>query len=359
MPERKKVTWAQLRVGTLVVVSLMVFAVGVFFISGEAGFFTRKYTLKTYFAGAAGLRGGSQVRLAGIPVGTVERIRISPFVDPVRAVEVSMRVPRGYQDQIRADSEASLETAGLLGEAYVDISRGSPDQPAVPPNGEVKSRQEADIKRIMANTNDVVSNLRNLSARLNDITEQIQKGQGSIGQLIYNDAFHNRLSETSDSVQRVVARMEKGEGTVGKLMADETLYKRTVESIDRLNRILDDVEHGQGSLAKFINDPSVFDNVNKLVARADTLMENINEGEGTLGKLAKDPQLYNRMNDTLDKVNVITARIEKGEGTLGKLSTDPTLFQNLSTSSDSLREFLTEFRKNPKKYLTVKLRLFW
>ncbi len=359
MPQRKQVTWAQLRVGLLVVVSLTIFAIGVFFISGEVRFFARKYTLKTYFSDASGLRGGSQVRIQGYPVGTVERVLLSPYPDPERAVEIVMQIPRSYQKEIRADSSASLRTAGLLGEAYVDISRGRPDQPAVEPGGEVKSREEPDIKRIMQNTNDVISNLRELSARLNDITEEVQAGHGSMGRLIYDRALYNRMSETTASLQRVVSRVESGEGTIGKLLADETLYERTVASISRLNEILDDVQQGEGSLAKFISDPSVYNNVNDVVARANTLMNNVNKGQGTLGKLATDPQLYNRLNETVDRLNTLAARIERGEGTLGKLSTDPTLFTNLSESSQSLRDFLTEFRKNPKKYMTVKLRLFW
>ncbi len=359
MPQRKQVTWAQLRVGGLVIVSLTVLAIGIFFISGEVGFLTRKYSLKTYFSEAAGLRAGSQVRLAGVPVGAVDQVHISPYSEPDRAVEVVMRIPRDYQNEIRADSQASLETAGLLGEAYVNITRGQPDQPVVPEGGDVQSRQEADIKRIMQNTNDVVSNLRELSARLNDITTQIQAGKGSIGKLIYDEAFYNRMNETTSSVQRVVSRVERGDGTVGKLLTDETLYERTVASVNRLDEILDEVQHGKGSLAKFINDPSIYDNVNSLVSRANTLMDNINNGQGTLGKFATDPQLYNRMNETFDRVNVLTARIERGEGTLGRLSTDPALFTNLSESSESIRDFLREFRKNPKKYLTVKLRLFW
>jgi phospholipid/cholesterol/gamma-HCH transport system substrate-binding protein len=358
MPQRKKITWAQLRVGALMLVSLAVFAIGVFFISGQVGFFTRKYTLRTYFSGAAGLREGSQVRLAGLPVGVVQRIRISRFTEPERAVEVTMRVPRSYQQEIRKDSEARLATAGLLGEAFVDISRGQPAQQIVPDGGEVKSVEEADIKRIVQNTNDVISNLRVLSSKLNDITNQIQAGQGSIGKLIYDQALYNRMNQITGDFQRVVSRMEQGEGTVGKLLADETLYQRTVASIDRLNQVLDDVQHGKGSLSKFINDPSVYDNVSQLVARANTLVNNVNQGQGSLGKFATDPQLYNRMNETFDRMNIITTRIEQGQGTLGKLSTDPTLFNNLSDSSQSLREFLTEFRKNPKKYLTIKLRIF-
>ena len=48
----------------------------------------------------------------------------------------------------------------------------------------------------------------------------------------------------------------------------------------------------------------------------------------------------------------------EGQGTLGRLSNDPTLYNNLSASSQSLKDFLTEFKKSPKKYLTVRLRLF-
>ncbi|MBZ5513515.1 MAG: MlaD family protein [Acidobacteriia bacterium] len=358
MPQRKQISWAQLRVGMMVLVSLAVFGVGVFFISGQVGIFTRKYTLKTYFSGAAGLRAGSQVRLAGVPVGAVESIRISDFAEPERTVEVTMRVPVSYRKEIRTDSVARLQTAGLLGDAYVDISRGQPDQPVVASGGVVKSAEEADIKRIVQNTNDVISNLRVLSDKLNDITGQIQAGKGSLGKIIYDQTFYNRMNQVTASVQNVVARVERGEGTIGKLMTDETLYNRTVASIDRLNKVLDDVQTGKGSLAKFLNDPSVYNQVEQLVGRANTMVDNVNKGQGTLGKLATDPQLYNRMNETFDHLNTVSARIDQGQGTLGKLSTDPTLFNNLSTSSQSLREFLTEFRKNPKKYLTLRIRLF-
>ena len=50
--------------------------------------------------------------------------------------------------------------------------------------------------------------------------------------------------------------------------------------------------------------------------------------------------------------------MNKGEGTIGKLSTDPTLYNNLTASSQELKEFLADFRRNPKKYLSIKLHIF-
>ena len=358
MPQQQRLKWTQLRVGTMVIIGLAIFALGIFFISGQEGFFRRRYKLKAYVTEAAGLRQGAQVSLAGVAVGSVERIEISPYAESARAVEIVMRLARAYQHEIRADSTASIETVGLLGDSYINITRGSPGQEVIADGGVLKTSQEADVKRVVQNANDVFINLRVLSAKLNDISGQIQSGKGSVGKLVYDQTLYNRLNKTTDTVDRMVTRVDQGQGTLGKLMADETLYNNTVATIDRLNKAIDDMQHGPGSLAKFVSDPSVYNNVNHLVTQANSLVDNINQGQGTLGKLAKDPQLYNRLNETFDHLDALSTRMDQGQGTLGKLSTDPTLYNNLSQSSQSMRDFLTEFRKSPKKYLTVKMHIF-
>ena len=358
MPQQERVAWAQLRVGVMVIVGLAILAVGIFFISGQVGFFTQRYTLKTYLTEASGLREGAEVRLAGVAVGNVKRVQISPYTDRSRAVEVVMAVSRRYQQEIRADSVASIETVGLLGESYVNITRGSRSQEVLPEGGVLKSSEGADIKQVVQNADDVIVNLRVLSAQLNNITGQMQAGKGSIGKLIYDQTLYNRLNKTSDTVDRMVTRVEQGQGTLGKLLADETLYGTTVATIDRLNKVIDDMQHGPGSLAKLVSDPSMYNNLNHLVTQANSLVDNVNQGQGTLGKLAKDPQLYNRLNETFDHLNALSIRMDQGQGTLGKLSTDPTLYNNLSETSKSLRDFVTEFKKSPKKYLTLKVRIF-
>ncbi len=358
MPQHERVQWAQLRVGVMVLVSLALFALAVFFISGQVGFFTRHYTLKAYLPSAGDLREGAQVRLAGISVGNVSRIRISPFSDRRRAVEIDLNIARTFQNEIRADSVASVETVGLLGDSYIDITRGTAGEEVVADGGAVKTAEKADIAAVMQNTNEVIMNLNTLSAKLDDITTQIQAGKGSMGKLLYDQTLYNKMDATITSAQDLVSRAQRGEGTIGKLMVDETLYNRTVTTLDRLNKVIDDIQHGEGSLAKFISDPSAYNNLNRLMANGNSLIDGINQGHGTLGKLAKDETMYNRMNSTLAHVDTITERIDQGQGTLGKLSTDPTLFNNLSASSESLKEFLAYFRKNPKKYLSIKLHIF-
>lgn len=358
MPQRKQVSWAQLRVGVLVMVSLTVLALGIFFIGGQVGFLSRHYTLKTYFPSAGGVKEGAEVQLAGIAVGNVSKIQLSPFSDPQRAVEVDMRLTRRYQDQIRADSLATIETEGLLGEAYIDISRGGAGQAALPDKGEVKTQVQADIKQIVKNANDVVSNLRVLSTTLNDITNQIQTGNGTVHAFLYDKSLYNRLNDTTAKLDTLVTGVQNGEGTLGKFIADQTVYNQSVATLNRLNQIMDDIQHGNGTVAKFISDPSVYNNLQQLATRTNALIDKMNSQQGTLGKLVNDPELYNRMNEAMTRVNTVADRIDKGQGTLGKLSTDPALYNNLRDSSESMKDFLTAFRKNPKQYLSIKLHIF-
>ena len=358
MAQRQKVSWAQLRVGMMVLISLIVLAVGIFFVSGQVGFLSRRYELKTYFSGASGVREGSEVRLAGIPVGNVSSIRVSKFNDPKKAVEIDFKVSRHYQDQIRENSVATVETAGLLGEAYVDISRGSPDKPVLKDGATVEGVEGPDITAIIHNANDVVSNLRALSDTLNAITTQVKSGEGSVGKFIYDPTLYNRMNTTVADAETIVGNVKAGQGSVGKFLNDDELYQRTVRTINHLDEVINDIQHGNGSMAKFIQDPTVYNNVKEMTAKGNTLIDNINSGKGTLGKLATDDQLYTRLNSTVAHINTISERIDKGEGTLGKLSTDPTMYTSLNASAKSIEEFLTEFRKNPKKYLTLHLHIF-
>ena len=358
MAQRKELQWTQLRVGVMATVALVLLAIGIFFISGQVGFLTRRYTIKTYLDQAGGLREGAQVQLAGIPAGNVSSIRLSSSQDPGRAIEIDMKLTRKYQNEIRSDSVASTVSAGLLGEKFIQISRGTPGHAVVPDGGEIKAHEEADIKQVVQNANDVISNLRVMSASLNDITNQITAGQGSFGKFLYDPELYNRLTDTAGKAQSLVADLQGGKGTVGKLLTDDTLYQHLVASVDRLDQVVDNLQHGQGSMAKFINDPAVYDSLKQTVDQANAMIAKVNQGQGTLGKVINDSQLYDRLNSTAGHADSIAARMDRGEGSLGLLSTNDKLYHSLSDSAASLSEFLKEFRQNPRKYLTVRVKIF-
>jgi phospholipid/cholesterol/gamma-HCH transport system substrate-binding protein len=61
---------------------------------------------------------------------------------------------------------------------------------------------------------------------------------------------------------------------------------------------------------------------------------------------------------TVQKVDVLAQNLTNGTGSAGKLLTDPELYDNLVRTSRHLALLEQDLRLNPKRYTTVKLKLF-
>ena len=68
MPQRKQLTWAELRVGLFVLVGLAVLAAGIFYVTG-AGILGPKYRIKTLLPEVSGLSKGAAAKLDGVDIG--------------------------------------------------------------------------------------------------------------------------------------------------------------------------------------------------------------------------------------------------------------------------------------------------
>ena len=355
---RKKLAWAELRVGVLVIASFTILILALLAISGGAGFFTPRYQLKTYFRSADGLRKGSLVWIAGIEGGNVATVNITSSSDPNRAVEVIMNIRREYEPMIREDSVAALGSIGLLGDKYIDISRGLANFKPLSPGGEVNGSSSADIKRIMQNSNDLVANLGDLVTKINQITQKIDQGQGTIGKFINDPTLYNSLNTTVSEAHHLLQEIKSGDGTVGRLISDPGLYDRLNGTVSRMDNTIALVEKGEGTLGKFLRDPSVYNRADSLLARLDTVAGRLEKGEGFLGRLSKDESLYIQFRDATSKFAVLADKINQGEGTIGKLFVDSSLYANLNNASGELVKLLYDFRQNPKKFLRIKVGLF-
>lgn len=81
------------------------------------------YQVTAQFTNIGGLKIGSQVNLAGVRIGRVANIQIDP---QTYEAKVSLNINKQYK--IPEDSDASILTAGLLGEQYIGIGPGASDK---------------------------------------------------------------------------------------------------------------------------------------------------------------------------------------------------------------------------------------
>jgi phospholipid/cholesterol/gamma-HCH transport system substrate-binding protein len=94
------------------------------------------------------------------------------------------------------------------------------------------------------------------------------------------------------------------------------------------------------------------------MVRGSTLLDNINQGRGTLGKLATEEDFYRRLNSVVSNLDQVVVGIRNGEGTVGRLFHDPSLYEGLNNTSSEVREMIADFRRDPKRFLTIQLRIF-
>lgn len=359
MPSQKQLKWSQLKVGITVLAASITLAVLIFLMSGTGGWLTPKIQVKSYFDNASGLRVGAPVRLDGVDIGNVTAIQVVSAADKkLTPVEVVMKVSTKYHENLHKDSLTSLSTAGVLGETYIDID-SSQASGAMAQNGDVLPiRDHPDINDVVRASQGTLQNLDALLKRMDRIIAFVESGQGSVGKLIYDPQLYNRLSSTVNEFQGLVNQVSQGNGTIGKLISDDELYKKVNGTVDKLNTMIDELNAGKGTAGKLLKDPSLYNNANATIANAKQLTDDINAGKGALGKLTKDEQFAAKLQNTMDKVSAITDRLEAGEGSAGKLLRDPSLFNNADQMLVETRELVKSIRENPKKYLTIRFRVF-
>src|SRR6266849_685661 len=126
--------WKMLRVAS--VAALAVLALAVLLIARPM---RQTIGVKVYFTDAMGLRPSARVRLAGVDGGSVTSVRVRPESKDA-PVEIAMALKTTYELNIPNDSTVSLETAGVLGETFVEIDSHKASGPPIRSGGTLKAQ---------------------------------------------------------------------------------------------------------------------------------------------------------------------------------------------------------------------------
>jgi phospholipid/cholesterol/gamma-HCH transport system substrate-binding protein len=346
MPRTRSLAWSELKIGLLAVAALALTMLLIFLLGSAGGFAWERYSVKVMFDNVAGLKSGAPVRIAGMEVGSVSEVTLVGD-----RVEVVAEINDQYQPQVTTESRATLGTVSLLGEGAVDItpsSRGTP----IPEWGYVPTGPP--VGSIAEVATQATEGIEEATALLRDI----RAGRGTVGQLFTDDALYRDLNALVGSAQRVATNVSEGRGTLGRLTTDDALYREMNASVRDLNAITTRIRNGEGSLGKFLNDPAFANALTTTTQNVEGVTNKLNRGEGTMGRLLNETVLYDRLNTTVQQLERFTNTLNQGQGTIGQLLNDKQLYENINQTVLELRDFLAEVKKDPKKYLNVKVSIF-
>jgi phospholipid/cholesterol/gamma-HCH transport system substrate-binding protein len=359
LPSQKQLKWSQLRVGITVIFASIVLALLLFLMSGTGGFFTHRITLYAYFDNAEGLRAGAPVRLNGVDIGNVTKIVITNARDKrLTPVEVSMKVSTKYGFDLRRDSMTALDTAGVLGETYLDIDSSQAVGPPAQDGDMLPTHVHPDFNEVVRSSQSTLQNMDALLKRADRILAFAESGKGSLGKLIYDPTLYDRLSKTVGEFEGIIDSVAKGQGSLGQLINSNDAYNKFVATLDKMNAVIDDLQQGKGTAGKFLKDPSLYNNANDTIANLKQVSGDLNAGKGPAGRLLKDEELADKINTTMTKLAALTTALEAGQGSAGKFLKDEAFYNNANKLMTDTQDLLSSFRQNPKKYLSIKMHIF-
>lgn len=346
----KALTWTELRVGALVIVSLVVLAVTILYIGGGGGSpFARKYVVRTLMNDVNGLKPGAPVRLGGVEVGSVSRVDFAAGGGG-GLVEVAMTLDERVKGRVTTESEATLGSLGLLGEKAVDISSASRGKPIE--NDEfLAAAAEDPVKGLLSDASSSTDHLRRILSRMD-------AGEGLIGKALRDDELYNRMVDVSMRLQGVMTRLESEKGPLGRLMNDNEMSERLANTTRSLDSILTRMDAGEGALGALSKDPKFEADLKGMTANLNEVAERLKRGEGSAGRLLKDDTLFVRLDSVSTRLDALLRKVESGEGTAGRLFQDPELYNNLNATLKEVRGLVSDVRADPRKYLRLKLSLF-
>jgi phospholipid/cholesterol/gamma-HCH transport system substrate-binding protein len=346
MPRTRSLAWSELKIGIVAVVAIGLAILLIVAVGGQAGFSWQRYKLKTKFSNVQGLKTGAIVRVAGVEVGKVTDM------DFVGAdVQVTVEVNKEHRSRITDQSRASLGSLSLLGEPTIEISPASSGTP-------LKDGDFIPSERTPGQISDVAENATQTLEQTTALIKEIRSGKGTVGKLFTDDQVYRDMSELVASAGAVTTAINQGKGTLGMFIRDPAVYKQVSAAVANLQDMTRRINAGEGSLGRLLRDEQFAQSLSSASTNLDQVTGKLSRGEGTMGKLLTEQQLYDRFNSIASRIDKLTSDLEQGQGAAGQLLQNKQLYENMNGAASELRGLIGDIRKDPKKYLNVRVSIF-
>ena len=188
----------KVRLGLFVAGGLALFVIAIFIIGKQKNLFNPVFKLTTTFYNVSGLQVGNNIRFSGINVGTVDNIKIIND----STVQVDMLIQKDVQKFIKEDCEATIGSAGIIGDRILIITQGNSDAVEAKNGQSTISKEPVESDAIMANLLVTTNNAAIISEQLAEIMIRVNSGQGTLGRFIQDTTIAENINQTIKNLKK-------------------------------------------------------------------------------------------------------------------------------------------------------------
>jgi phospholipid/cholesterol/gamma-HCH transport system substrate-binding protein len=257
MRVRKKDQKNLVKVGIFISALTVILMVIVISIGKESSLFEPKVIIKARVPDVSNLKSGSYVELKGIRIGSVDAINIISDEE----VEISMKILQSQLRWIKENSKVSISTAGLVGDKYVEVYKGTTDSPTFEPEKHILfSEDSVDVKKIMNKGDSIATVTERILTKLDQVMVRLEDGQTLVNTM-------SSLNKASANMERITSELK--EAQLGQMVRNvNTSMANLTKASASLDRILTRVENGPGTVNSLIYDESVHDDLRAVLGGA-------------------------------------------------------------------------------------------
>ena len=200
-------------------------------------------TYHATFTNVTRLKAGQKVRIAGVPVGSVQGIKLNPD----NTIDVKFGVDQRYQ--LYSSTRALIRYENLVGDRFLEITSGPGELRKLPPGGTINSQHTQPALDLDALLGGLRPVLKGLDAdKVNTVSSaviQLLQGQGGALANVLSDtsAFSSALGQRDQLIGDVITNLNAALGTVDQKSAQFSA------SVDQLQQLISGLAKNKDSIA--------------------------------------------------------------------------------------------------------------
>lgn len=350
------------KVGLIIFIAIVVL-IGVYWFLGGLNLRAKSYPIHAIFSDARKLDKGADVRMAGVKIGVVSDIKLTP----TSQAQINMLI--WNDNKIPTDSAARITTGGFIGDNYIEVVPGSA-KTYLKSGERIRSAQLVQFNQILEDVSGVLKELKQSASNINDIlgdkkvvadTKQtiaeLKSAAASASDLIAS--AKGVVTQSSPDIKRAfdhlevaMANAERVSSDINKLIEQQgapavrKILGDTASAVEDLSGAIADARQlissfrGAASTAN-----EALGKINVVADQANQMMGKLNEASTGIKDLATDQQLMNNLRSTVCNIAATSEQAKQLLTSLncrfGSLRSGPTPAQKAAiplygTSANSL-----------------------
>ena len=294
-------TGAEVKVGLITLLAIALLALFTYYVRGRLGA-ARTYTVYVLFNNSRGLQQGDSVRMVGVKIGEVKRVRITP---PPRKAEATLRIDREYA--LYRNYTFQIAATGLIQERSIEVIPTAPgaEGPRLQDQAKVQGTAAPDLADILQTGETLLTSLDQTSEALRSVLGN-KELLGNIRRALESFAVSaDSAAQLADTAAAIAAQSKP----------------ETQEILARLRMAAVDMQATTSTIRDVLQKGTTLEDLQQTAASIRETSKNAERLSASLAELASSPEVKEELKETIRSLRDMTA-------TLNGVATDLKAFSN-------------------------------